>query len=61
MKQRHSNQGQRKEDEFDPDTEQGRRSMSLGSKGIRGQKDHPCDEKKSGEEIPGTSKEIPHE
>ena len=61
MKQRYPNQGQGKEDEFNPDAEQGRCRMGFSSKGIRGQKDYPCDEKKTGEEISGTRKEIPQE
>jgi hypothetical protein len=59
MEQRDSNQRQGKEDEFEPDPEEGRRSMGFSCKGIRGQKDNPCEEKKTGMEIAGTSKEIP--
>jgi hypothetical protein len=47
MKYGYSDQRQREEDEFDPYAEQGWGTMGLSSKGIRGEKDDPCNEKKN--------------
>jgi len=51
MKQSDSNQGQGKKDELGADAEQDRRRMGFRSKNVRGQKDDPCNEKKSTDKV----------